>query len=110
MFGVPAKVLPLVFAQQRARRGIEDAHHPHCTATRSPRRAGGTRRSAAGEERDRSAQGESPYASSRHLAATVLTKRAARAPRDRAGRRGAVHEESHDRIFSYTSALLSRSR
>jgi hypothetical protein len=28
MFGVPAKVLTLVFAQQRARRGIEDAHHP----------------------------------------------------------------------------------
>jgi hypothetical protein len=28
MFGVPAKVLPLVFAQQRARPRIEDAHHP----------------------------------------------------------------------------------
>jgi hypothetical protein len=28
MFGVPAKMLPLVFAQQRARPGIEDAHHP----------------------------------------------------------------------------------
>jgi hypothetical protein len=40
----------------------------------------------------------------------VLSASCALSSRDRAGRRGAVHEESHDRIVSYTSARLSRSR